>query len=635
MVDMSWIEHLYETYERCAGRGQDGEPKLLPVAHTSQLAHIEVMIDGKGNFRRAQLLDRELTVIPATEKSAGRTSGQAPHPLCDKLQYCAGDYSVLGGLKESYYEAYAEQLASWCASEYAHPKAIAINIYTRKKKLIADLIGAGCLAVKNRRLQTLEKAGLKDRKAQQELHPIFRLLTAKDGRIDQGDALVRWRVEEIGIHATGTWEDTTLIAAWQKFDLSQRKERGFCMVTGEEDSVIALQHPARLRNGADKAKLISSNDNSGFTYRGRFLDASEVAGVSYSVSQKAHSALRWLIERKHAFRNGDQVFVSWATTGKPIPDPMANTLMLFAGVTLESVHATESTDVGQAFAARLARAMAGYRAYIDDSDRIAVMGLDSATPGRLSITLYRELTGSAFLQRIQDWHQRHAWRQNFGKDHRFEGAPAPRDIAEVAFGRRLDDKLRKVTVERLMPCIIDGERVPRDLVTSCVRRASNPAGIEPWEWEKAIGVACALFRGFNNDRRYAMTIETSRRSRDYLYGRLLATADHLERIALYVAGENRETTATRLMQRFAARPCSTWRTIELALAPYKARLRSSRTGFLYNMESLVDEIVAAFPAGPHSFTDDSPLSGEFLLGYHCQRHDLRALREKEINETVA
>ena len=65
-----------------------------------------------------------------------------------------------------------------------------------------------------------------------------------------------------------------------------------------------------------------------------------------------------------------------------------------------------------------------------------------------------------------------------------------------------------------------------------------------------------------------MTLETDRRTRDYLYGRLLAIAENIESRALFVARETRDTTAARLMQRFADRPYSTWRTIELALVPY-------------------------------------------------------------------
>ena len=120
-----------------------------------------------------------------------------------------------------------------------------------------------------------------------------------------------------------------------------------------------------------------------------------------------------------------------------------------------------------------------------------------------------------------------------------------------------------------------------------------------------------------------MALDPTRNSRDYLYGRLLALADSLEEWALNEANENRQTNAARLMQRFAERPYSTWRTIELALTPYKARLG----GKSRKRQQMFDEVIATF--APDDFISDKRLSGEFLLGYHSQREFLRASRNQE------
>ena len=89
--------------------------------------------------------------------------------------------------------------------------------------------------------------------------------------------------------------------------------------------------------------------------------------------------------------------------------------------------------------------------------------------------------------------------------------------------------------------------------------------------------------------------------------------------------------AARLMQRFADRPFSTWKTIELALAPYKTRLRSKREGLMFKRENLLDDTMAKFKAD--DYTNDSPLTGEFLLGYHCQRQNLRLGKDDSQNES--
>ena len=149
---MSWMHTLYETYEACAGREEftrpdqptDGReiPALLPVSHVSRQAHICVTIDEAGNFQRAELLPPKFYVIPATEDSAARTSGDAPHPLNDKIHYCASDYC---GHKKNLFSLYVQQLRDWCASQQAHPMAQAVLAYVEKGTLVHDLVKVGVL----------------------------------------------------------------------------------------------------------------------------------------------------------------------------------------------------------------------------------------------------------------------------------------------------------------------------------------------------------------------------------------------------------------------------------------------------------------------------------------------------------
>ena len=118
-----------------------------------------------------------------------------------------------------------------------------------------------------------------------------------------------------------------------------------------------------------------------------------------------------------------------------------------------------------------------------------------------------------------------------------------------------------------------------------------------------------------------MGLEEERCSRDYLYGRLFAMAEKVESMALYFAKEKRETTAARLMQRFADRPYSTWRTIETSLTPYMARINAKTPSLFTGYKELFDTICCQFQSD--EFTQDHRLSGEFLLAYHCQRKWLK------------
>jgi CRISPR-associated protein Csd1 len=629
---MGWIEKLYETYnlqpESAIGKTEDGVP-LLPICHTTNKAQIEIVLDAEGNFRNAKVID-EVTIIPCTEESSGR-AGSKPtnHPLCDRLQYVAGDFIKYGGIVTSGFQNdptepfqnYSISISAWRKSDFCHPKVVAINAYIEKGCVIEDLVKAKILYL-NEQGKLLENWRNGD-----PVPPVFKVLAAGS---TPGDAFVRWKVAVSGALDDTTWTDRRLWESWEKYYTSTKKRRSLCFVTGE-NSPIATQHPAKIRNAGDKAKLISSNDGSGFTYRGRFTDADQVAGVSFEVTQKAHSALRWLIGRQ-GNRDGDLAVVAWAVSKEVmIPDPILDTFGCFVAMAGGEISEPERIlFTGQDLALKLNKMAAGYKEKIGSARDYVVMCVDSATPGRMAIKFYRELEGSEYLSRIAAWHETCAWPQNFGKNRQFIGAPAPRDIAEACYGRRLDEKLRKATIERMLPCIVDGATLPRDIVESATRRASNRVGFEnAWEWEKVLGIACALYRKYNESRGYEMSLEKERNTRDYLYGRLLAVADVLEGRALWKAGESRPTTAARLMQRFADHPCSTWKTIELSLAPYKARLGVQADWFIKTIDEITNMFVAA------DFCNDKALGGEFLLGYHCQRAELYKSKEAKDKDDVS
>jgi CRISPR-associated protein Csd1 len=317
---MSWIQKLYETYGLCAGM-------LPPISHTTQQAHIEIVIDGQGQFRRARVVSKEdcTTLVPCTESSGGR-SGRSPvnHPLSDKLQYVAGDFLKFGGEvtvgfakdPNEPHRAYVAELSNWATSSHAHPKLSAVLAYVQKRQTVRDLVKEGILLANDHGKLLKEWSG--DKK---QTPPIFKALASPQ------DAFVRWKVETPGNPLSNTWEDQGLLNKWIAYYAEQQTKRGVCMVTGTETS-LAKQHPSKLRNAGDKAKLISSNDNSGFTFRGRFRDADEACSVGFEVTQKAHIALRWLIGRQ-GYRNGDQVIVSWEVSGRKVPDPFANSFELF------------------------------------------------------------------------------------------------------------------------------------------------------------------------------------------------------------------------------------------------------------------------------------------------------------------
>ena len=682
---MSWMQKLYRTYneiEKNPNLSDWEKEKLAPLWHSPQTAHIQITLGGDGEFLGAKVLtDKPIIMLPVTESSEGRTSGLAPHALSDSLQYIAKDLGLTyqkevitetegkNGKKKKtktkqedlIFNLYADQLDKWCVT-IDNKKVLAIQKYVHKGTVLADLVKEKIIPVDdNGELLTnwIERENKDKQKPE-----LFNVLTKEQGKFEIRKALVVWSVQIPGDFVPETWKDKEVQQSWGNY-YQQTLKSQFCTVTGDEQK-IRESHPAKLLYSGDKAKLISSNDKEGFTYLGRFEEANQATTISAEVSHKAHAALRWLIDRQTTARNNEQVTIAWAISCNPVPSPMKdisseinwdnldisaveNPDEFSSQTSSEQLSPDWSINIGRAAARIIKKKLHGYQAELKAHEQISLIMLDSATPGRMALTYYQEFLPADYFANLDAWIDDFSWYQRYsvevpnGKktDKRTQWhfvPPSPYSIAEAVYGKSLSDTLKKQLYARLLPVIAGGTSVPipEDLVRQSFQAACNPNGCENWEWQRNIGVACALYKGWrarhhdlSQRRTYPMSLDTQNRSRDYLYGRLLAVAENTESYALYLAGEKRATTAERYMQRFAEHPFATWRNIELALKPYQERLRNNGkdTG-----AQAIGEIMELFATD--DFTCDDKLSGEFLLGYHCQKMEIaRRIAELSANKS--
>ena len=671
---MSWMQKLYRTYEYVQEQGLDDENLALPF-HMSKAVHLKVILNDKAELVGVERFDVKKQVpIQVTEKSSKRAGSTiASYGLHDSLQYIAktaGNYLTIEYLskvadkdngkkwkeflagtdeykqkfadteKAKYkdcFEFYEKQLSGW--AEFGKLKEINIVLqYIQKGSLIEDLLEKQIFSFKDN------------------------ILSA--GKDDPFSLTIVWAVEISNDPHSDLWSKNSIKKQWIDYQESQsgeeREQPELCYITGKRD-YAAKAYPKIEGN----AKLVSANDTSGFTFLGRFLSDKQAVALGRDVSQKAFNMLKWLIKRQ-GIRNGDQVTVAWAISGKPVPSPMKDISSEIDWDNLD-ISAVENPDefssqtsseqpspdwsvnIGRAAAQIIKKKLHGYQAELKAHEQISLIMLDSATPGRMALTYYQEFLPADYFANLDAWIDDFSWYQRYsievpnGKktDKRTQWRfvpPSPYSIAEAVYGKSLSDTLKKQLYARLLPVIAGGTSVPipEDLVRQSFQAACNPNGCENWEWQRNIGVACALYKGWrarhhdlSQRRTYPMSLDTQNCSRDYLYGRLLAIAENTESYALYLAGEKRATTAERYMQRFAEHPFATWRNIELALKPYQERLRNNGkdTG-----AQAIGEIMELFATD--DFTCDDKLSGEFLLGYHCQKMEIaRRIAELSANKS--
>lgn len=620
---MSWTNELYAVYEKNWGGPYSENPMLLPISHSTANAQIEIMLDEDGTFVKAERVPKAeaVTVIPVTNDSAARSSGIAPHPFADKLIYIAGDYEKYFDGKKSdnsaFFNAYTEQLEKWAESKYSHQAVRTLLTYLEKRSLIGDLIKSGVLVSDN---SGMLKSGEK-----------------LEG-ISQEDSFVRFRINyHDESFESRTWKDKTLIDSFIEYNSSLDWDKQLCYATGKI-LPVTYKHPSKIRNAGDKGRLISSNDESGFAYRGRFRGKEDAISVSYDFSQKMHNALKWLIARQGVNIENSLMLIVWESALRELPNIINSASEFeFDDETEEQIYA----DTYVKYKEQLKKSIFGYKNKLDGSSKAMVMGLDSAVTGRLSIGLYSELQSSELLENIQKWHEDTAWFTYNNKQHRYVfDSFELRNIINCAFGIERgkfiecsDPKLKTDYMCRLIPCVTEGRKIPKDIIRSLMNKAIFPLKYSNnYNWRNVLSVTCGMIRKekLENKEECTMALDENCSDRSYLYGRLLAVADAAES-RTYESGEKRTTNAKRYFNAFSNRPCTTWNIIRNQLSPYLEKLDKTNTSVYSDnyYTNLINEITDKFSR--EDFSDNSKLDPVFLHAYSCQIKALYSGNKNNIN----
>lgn len=626
-----------ETYDKCSeavgitqvdADGNINEKKtLLPIFHMTFKSEICITINRFGEFVSASRDNKETTIIiPCTESSSGRSSGVVAHPLCDRLDY-------VGGINEEKSTAYLSQLNEW---KKDIPELNAIYNYVLGNTMLHDLLASGIF--KNGEFQSIDEQQLD----YEEVRKIgVRFSVQFDDKI------------------VNVWESTDLRNAWIQH-ISDYASDTVCFdyLSGEPVHAIATQHPKNINSLTGNAKLLSCNDTSGFTFRGRFADQNDAVIVDYISSQKMHQMLRWLIAN-YGYTADSQVIITWGVDSdtEVRAKPQDSSYDLFESMpdikTDADILSQASSQIYGEYAVELKRLLQGYGKadnIKEHSRKICIAVFDAATTGRMGVVFYQELFENEYLEKIVNWHTDTsyfltAWKKEKdekGKDKNipvhYIGAPSYDDILFAVYGKSHGDKsydiLKKKVRKQLLECMFGNFAFPKSMILMAANRASHPmkftdsnGKFSENDWKRSVNITCALTRKYYKQQKEEIPLELdmNRTDRDYLYGRLLSVADKLERTALYKADkqDTRATNATRLMAAFQVKPYSTWGQLYNQLIPYKNQLN----GAVY-FQSLIDSILALFKDG--EYEDNSPLSPLYLLGYSAQN---RAFLKNSIEKT--
>lgn len=582
----------YDNVQNIAGMEIEGKAVLAPVGFISTDVQIVITLTEAGDFVKAERLDAKSPkkiIIPATEKSAGRTSSAAsvtPHPLCDKLMFMRPCH-VEGN------RAYIRQLEEWCNFDPTIHQLSAVLKYVKEGTICEDLSNIN---------------GIKE------------------------DDFVCWRVLTNDTNESeNLWLNKRVIDSYVRFcqqKVNEISEPALCYVSGE---ILpkAGQHKKGVVPMFGNAKLVSSNDESNYTYRGRFKNDEEAMTMSYSASQKAHNALQWLVANDRV-TFGDRTLICWNPQGKKIPKPTVSLFSLLHEDT--KISCTNYRDA-------LSKTIMGYRSNLNMDDETVLAIFEAATTGRLSISYYSEMKAVDFLERLRFWDDSSAW------PHYKYGIFSPNlnDIVDAAYGTlqtksgrqelETEGKVKAIQIQRLLLCRLEKAPFPADIMRSAVQKCGMLQLYDEASFnrQKMIFVTCAIIRKYkfdHNKEEWLMALEPEKKNRSYQFGRLLAVMEKAERDT-YEPNVKREPSAIRMQAIFVKRPVYAGKIIlENLKNAYYPRLSPGTQSYY---EKLIGEIMLQISECQNGYKDQ-PLSEEYLLGYYLQKESLYTKRTNN-NET--
>lgn len=400
----------------------------------------------------------------------------------------------------------------------------------------------------------------------------------------------------------------------------------FCMASGQY-AAPAAQHPKKIINSCANAKLISANDTSGFTYRGRFTDDTQAMTMGYNASQMVHNALHWLAATQGVLIGG-RMFLCWNPQGVDLPKPSASFLR----------RSTERRFKYSEYREALSQTLRGWKETIPPDAGAVVAAFDAATSGHLSLTYYSELLASDFVERLHHWDDVCCW------EHFYFGVESPSiyQIVDCAFGTvrnsnnqcklETDDRIKRQHVQRLLCCRVNKQNMPADIVQAVAAKANNLQIMDPQLRETVLSTACAVIRKYHNDwyqEEWNMALEPEKKDISYQYGRLMDVFEKIERDT-YGKDEAREPNAIRLQSAFSMRPQAVSRTIwEIIDTAYLPKIKNPEKR--ENYRKLYSGIVAHISEYSDS-EQKHPLKDTYFTGYCLQRIALYAADEKDNKE---
>lgn len=650
---MSVLRALYETYNAAldanlVDKTEDINQQtiILPLYHSNKRSNgndiVQITITNEGQFIKADWVPKdEYIIFPVTESSIIRSSGPAPHPLCDELSYLSKE------INKNKHELYLQEIKSWRdfeEREHINKTFKAIYSYITKETILDDVI-KGLFRITDYFIDNKNIVHyFTENTCKNEWKPAKIFITFL---VEHKDALQK------NLSVT---TDQQLHSNYIKYvrTVNMDRPKKYCNISNEL-TYCAKSHRGIMGN----SKLISISNNNE-TYYGRFNTGDEVIRIGFETSQKLHLMLKFFLENNNNSRwiGENSYLVNWFS------DDISNSdgLQLTGAITTYEddeldleLDEDENVSLGGNISKNLNDYLTGSERYDESNSKFYVMIIDKICNGRVSIKYFRELNKSDLYKRVKEWYYSTSWGFFSPRQKKIvQQSPSIYTLADCIMGMEIEEKnitsiqcknkkLRTQTIERLLPCIIDGKRFPMDLTKKMLYNLckKNSYGNT---WNSLVQVGCSIFKKYKIDFKLKdevnQMLDDNNKDLSYLYGRLLAVYEKLETDVLYAGSKdkdsgNRSTNAERLWTVYTKTPARTLMILEEKVRPYKERLQKSKPSSYIYYERLISSIINNLYEN-ENFEDqkNKPLSEDFIFGYYSQKQDFYKKKTEETENQI-
>ncbi len=670
---MSIFHVLYETYLKAEEKGQVDAPELdptgrnitiLPIYHTNLRSDgyniVKIVLDEEGVPSHLSFLEKDAyTIFPVTEDSLNRTSNEFAHPLCDDMQYLSKS------LNEKKYRHYCEQNEEWLEgvlSKLAELDAGESGDMILFLEQIRDLVISedilkvvGNLIAKRYRVLARE-----NQTVEIEIKPESEGSKAVTKKVDLSKVFITFgkqfsdaKKRDIDITKHKKLHDAHVLHI-QEIHTTQTDKFDICNITGQR-TYCTTRHRGLLGKG----KIVSISNNTE-TYFGRFQEGPEVVHLGADTSEKIHLMLKFFLEHQD---NAQGLYHNTTAVIWFAEDLFNERQFSLSDPTMESSDSWdnlddeyESTSLADERSRQWKMILRGEIPLADEGkdDFFYLMIINKISNGRIAVQRARTIPIMNFLKNIQHWQQSCSWElRDFHTGKHEVRTPRPWDIVCFVYGIETDgkvvclkDELKSAAFKRLLPSIIDGVPLPRDMARQIFSNYKNRIGYKKC-WRCLQYMSCALLNKARQDggkeKRRPM-LETDKQTRDYLYGRLLAVYEKIEMDAMTSADKKGEsegntlriTNVEKVWAAFFQTPERMLETLHLKICPYLQKLKANQAGRFRYYNMLIGEIQTEIrDAETYVANKNKALNEDAVFGYYAQNRDFYTpSKEKKENENV-